>query len=102
MQDFSPSAWSDLLADGAAFLKTWGNQAMQLGWRDVDVFGVHPVKPGARVGCWGLVLTIQGGNVIAITDKSATIRRRSGAILIWRRFDVEQVPLWQLVRGAIV
>ncbi len=74
---------------------------MQLGWRDVDVFGVHPVKPGARVGCWGLVLTIQGGNVIAITDKSATIRRRSGAILIWRRFDVEQVPLWQLVRGAI-
>jgi hypothetical protein len=97
--DFSPIAWDDMLADAATFLREWGDTAVTLGWSKLDVFGVHPVKPAPRVGCWGLALFIQGGRVVAITDSSATIRRQSGAVLVWRRHDygTERVPLWRLV-----
>ncbi len=97
LDGFSPEAWSAMIDDGAEFLAQWGEQATNLGWRTVDIFGLHPIAPAPRVGCWGLAFLIQRGEVVALTDNAATIRRRSNAVLTWRRFpDAEQVPVWDL------
>ena len=58
----------------------------QLGWTALDLFGVHPLAPAARIGCWGLILFVQGGDVVALTDGTATICRQSGAVLTYRRY----------------
>jgi hypothetical protein len=83
----SVDRWSELVTDTEAFLARWGNAARQFGWTALDLFGVHASAPAARVGCWGLLLFVQGGAVVALTDNAATIRRRSGAILTYRRGD---------------
>jgi hypothetical protein len=82
-----PPRWSELVSDAEIFLAGWGNAARQLGWTALDLFGIHLSAPAARVGCWGLILFLQGGDVVALTDSAATIRRRSGAILTYRRTD---------------
>jgi hypothetical protein len=46
---------------------------------------VHPFAPASRFDVMGLILLLQGGEVIALTDQAATIRRRSNAVLTYRR-----------------
>jgi len=87
-----------LIDDGFRFLDRWGTNAASLGWTALDVFGVHPSAPAARYDVMGLVPLISGHDVVAITITSATIRRTSGAELVWlRRAQVGAVPLWDLV-----
>jgi hypothetical protein len=76
-----------VLSDAENFLSRWGAAAHALGWTALDLFGVHPTVPAARFDVMGLVLLICGGEVIALTASSATIRRRSGAVLTYRRGD---------------
>jgi len=83
----SVDRWSELVTDTETFLARWGNAARQFGWTALDLFGVHPSAPAARVGCWGLLLFVQGGAVVALTVSAATIRGRSGATLTYRRGD---------------
>ena len=54
-------------------------------WTALDLFGVHPLAPAAGFDVMGLLLLIQGGAVVALTDAAATIRRPSGAVLTFRR-----------------
>lgn len=77
--------WNEVVSDAEIFLTRWGNAALQLGWNALDLFGVHSAAPAAQVGCWGLILFVQGGDVVALTDSTATIRRRSSAVLTYRR-----------------
>jgi len=79
--------WSELLADAETFLARWGKAAQQLGWIALDLFSVHPLAPAARIGCWGLILFVRGGDVVALTASAATIRHRSAAVLTYRRAD---------------
>jgi hypothetical protein len=83
----SGDRWSELLADAETFLARWGNAAQQLGWTALDLFGVHSMAPAARIGCWGLILFVRGGEVVALTENAATTRHRSGAVLTYRRAD---------------
>ena len=65
----------------------------------LDLFGVHPAAPASRFDAMGLFLLIGGGEVIALTASSATIRRRSGAVLTYRRSDRGEAVLMSKVRS---
>jgi hypothetical protein len=98
LEGFSFAMWRHICIDGEAFARCWAAEAAALGWSDLDIFGVHPSSPAGRVGCWGVALLIQGGEVDVLTSDTASIRRRSGARLTWRRFDnLQRVPIWQLL-----
>lgn len=49
-----------------------------------DVFGVHPVAPGARYDSIGLVPLINGGDIVSVSPRSAIIKTKStGASLTY-------------------
>jgi len=77
--------WTEVPSDAERFLAGQGGAAHGLGWTELDVFGVHPVAPSCRYDAMGLVFFIQGGEVVGMTENTATIRRRSGSVLTFRR-----------------
>jgi hypothetical protein len=77
--------WTEVPSDAERFLAGQGGAAHGLGWTELDVFGVHPVAPSCRYNAMGLVFFIQGGEVVGMTENTATIRRRSGSVLTFRR-----------------
>jgi hypothetical protein len=81
----APGRWDELLSDAEIFLSRWGSPAHALGWTALDLFGVHPIAPAARFDVMGLLLLIQGGEILALTADAATIRRKTGAVLTYRR-----------------
>jgi hypothetical protein len=81
----SHGRWDLLLADTENFLTRWGSTANALGWKARDLYGVHRVAPGARFDAMGFLFFVQGGSVPLITAHSASIHRRTGARLTYRR-----------------
>jgi len=77
--------WFEMINDGDAFLSSWGAAAHDLGWTALDLFGVHPIAPGCRYDLMGLVPLLSGGQVSALSERTAAIRRRSGATLTYTR-----------------
>jgi hypothetical protein len=77
--------WQEVISDAETFLSRWGSAAHSLGWTALDLFGVHPIAPAARFDVMGLLLLVQGGAVVALTADAATIRRKTGALLTFRR-----------------
>jgi hypothetical protein len=85
-----------------AFLDTnhW-QTAVELGWSLIDLFGINPHVPVARIECQGLVTglalsKLNGGRLETIAEGHATIRDRSGSLLIWRRdaAGLDAAALW--------
>ena len=92
---FSIARWRMVIDDGGRFLDRWATEAAGLGWQAIDVFGVHPAAPSARFDAMGLVPIIGGGEVISITERSATIRSPGGQLLVYmRRPCTGAVCLW--------
>jgi hypothetical protein len=84
--DFVPVArWQLAVEDGRRFLAQWGAQAEALGWTPDDLFGLHPAAPLARYDHMGLVWTLRGSKVVALTEDTATIRMPSGSLLQFYR-----------------
>lgn len=81
----SPDKWEMLLADAEHFLIRWSRTAAAMGWTALDLFGVHPTRPAARFDVMGLLLLLQGSEVIALSTESASFRRPSGADLRFSR-----------------
>jgi hypothetical protein len=87
--------WRQCVRDGSKFLAVWGEQAEALGWTPADLFGLHtpPERPHpsynrlSRYDCTGLIWLLQGKEVIALTADTATIRRPTGNITTYRRFN---------------
>ena len=93
---FSPERWRRLVDVGGRFLDRWGARAAALGWSAVDVFGVHLAAASQDHDAMGLVALIGDGEVVAITDVSATIRDRCGHELVYlRRARPGAVALWE-------
>lgn len=96
----SPDRWAELCDGAALFLDTWSEQAQQLGWGTVDLFGAHPKAPFARTDAMGLALFLRRHvHVAALTDTTATLRRVLGhQTTFYRRSPAhpEAVPLWTL------
>jgi hypothetical protein len=88
--------WMQAVEDGRRFLANWGSQAESLGWTSADLFGLHtpPERPHpsysrlSRYDCTGLIWLLEGREVVALTDRTASIRNpRSGSIIVYRRFN---------------
>lgn len=85
--------WRQAVEDGEQFLATWGTQAAALGWTGIELFGLHepPANPHpsynrlSRYDCTGLVWLLAGNPVVALTDDTAAIQHRTGAITIYRK-----------------
>jgi hypothetical protein len=87
--------WQQSVEDGRAFLARWGNQAEALGWSPRDLFGLQ--KPPAklhpsytrlsRYDETGLVWLLQGREVVALTEATASIKGTTGNITIYRKHN---------------
>lgn len=87
--------WDEALQDASNLLDEFGALAAALGWRKLEVFGVHPSRPHAAISMAGLIWLIQGGHINEITSTSARIRMRSGVIQTYYRTEtLGAVPLW--------
>lgn len=83
--DFPEYRWSQAIEDGRSFLLRWGVEAARLGWLATDLFGVSPHAPWPRVGMLGLVLLLNGDEVVALDADAAIIKSVSGSLLKYRR-----------------
>ncbi len=80
--------WQTLREDAYHFLRDHAAQAHALGWTGLDLFGVHPVKPWARLDVMGLVPLLRGREVAALNRDGATIKMAGGQVLTYRRVQV--------------
>ena len=87
------SRWTQLLADAQRLLVMWGDQAVGLGWGEVDLFAVPPGPE--RWGRGGLAMALSGRPVIAMTAEAATIENPHGPVTrYYRRDKPRAVLLW--------
>jgi hypothetical protein len=88
--------WQAAVEDGRRFLVKWGTQAKALGWTSADLFGLHtpPAKPHpsysrlSRYDETGLIWLLEGREVVALTEATASIRNdRTGNVTVYRPFN---------------
>ncbi len=96
---WTDEGWKVLQQDALRFLQDWAAQAHRLGWDGLDLFGVHPTSPIARLDCRGLVPLLRGRSLLALTVTTAAIEAQPSASLTYRRKAVrvvDQCPVWDL------
>ena len=82
------------MIDGAArFADAWGAKALALGWEPIELFGVDRVAPAARLDTRGLAFMLADGDVVAMDAQVAVIRKRSGALQRYPRWQVNRVSV---------
>jgi hypothetical protein len=87
--------WQQAVEDGRRFMARWGKQAEALGWDAKDLFGLHkpPAQPHpsyrrlSRYNETGLVWLLQGREVVALTEATASIKGTTGNITIYRKHN---------------
>jgi hypothetical protein len=96
--NFPGSWWRGLIREAELFVSVWGNQAANLGWTTLDLFGAHRKAPAANFSCMGLLLVISSGRVVVLTTEAAKIEQQSGARLTYTRRppETECVAVWDL------
>ena len=65
--------WRQACSDAGRFLRMWGEDAVALGWRTKDLFGLHPLAPLARYDAMGLVWVLMGRRVEALSANEAIL-----------------------------
>ncbi len=88
-------------ADGLAFLKQWGDLAVNLGWDGPSLFAVCPRAPSQRLDMMGLVPSLRGRTIAGMDDEAASVigdargkrltfyratMNLSGAVPVWKAF----------------
>lgn len=93
------TTWKRLVADALALASGWAPHAAALGWSAVDLFGVDGGLV-CRPGRAGLVASMEGRKIVAITAVAATIQTPSGGAVRYYRHDLlGAIPIWE-VKGA--
>jgi hypothetical protein len=64
-------AWRQAESDARQFIEKWGHQAVALGWTEENVIG--------------LIWSLHGRRVAAMTARRAAIRSTSGVVTFYRR-----------------
>jgi len=86
--------WRQCVEDGKRFLSKWGEQAQALGWTSADLFGLPtpPEQPHpsynrlSRYDATGLIWLLQGKEVVALTEATASIRNpNTGNVAVYRK-----------------
>lgn len=93
--------WQIFVDDCGRFLDSgWAKQAAALGWGPFDLFGCDRDRPFARIDSAGLLWILNGDRLVAFTETSATIERRTVKQQIWRRKPSEpgDVLAWEIAR----
>lgn len=94
-------AWAELVANLRAFEERWGGIARAAGWSVVQLYGLDPDAPHARLsrmgGAW--LACMPGRQVIAVDDRAITVVMRTASRLRIYRGDGDQeaVLAWTLV-----
>jgi hypothetical protein len=78
--------WVQAITDAESFLSTWGEQARAFGWTAEDLFRLDQIN---RYDTMGLIWLLQGCPVVALTERTAIIRKPTGNQLTFYRKDVE-------------
>lgn len=82
---FSPTWWLDIASGADRFASRWAARATELGWREIELWGVDPEYP-ASIHPRGLGLMLAQANVVAMTTESAVIRSFRGGRTHYRRW----------------
>jgi ABC transporter substrate binding protein len=98
--------WQQAVEDGRRFLARWGKQAEALGWTARDLFGLQtpPAKPHpsysrlSRYDETGLIWLLQGREVAALTETTASIR--SAAPNVRDAYRQVGVYVGRILKGA--
>jgi hypothetical protein len=84
--------WRQCIEDGRRFLAEWGEHAQALGWTSNELVGLHdpPAKAPnysrlSRYDCRGLLWSLQGQTVKALTAEIAAISTPSGGTVVYRK-----------------
>lgn len=98
-----PRRWRRFVDDAGRFLdRGWGAKAASLGWGATDLLGCDRHRPWQRIDVQGLLWLLDGAEVVALTEATATTRNSDGARLTFRRVtDPNRVGTclaWELCR----
>jgi hypothetical protein len=97
--DVPPVRWQQFIDDACRFLDDpFCAVAVALGWGSLDLFGCNRRRPYARIDQAGLVWSLNGRRLIALTAETAVIETESGARQTFYRKPVEtgRVLAWKL------
>lgn len=77
-KQYSQAEWEQVLNDAGLFADKWASQAMALGWSILDVFAVHKSGNLRRLDGDGVILSIRGRRVVAVTADHIVIETWGG------------------------
>lgn len=86
---YSPQRWQQVQADAKQFSHLWGSQVAALGWYPKDVFAVPD----------GLISLIEGGDILAVCEKTAVVRapnRKQFNTIRFAALSGEPAPKWRV------
>ncbi len=96
--------WLELVARLRAFEMPFGGRARLAGWTQVQLYGLDPVAPRARVGRMGaaFLVALRGHQVIEVDAKAITMVARTAARLkVYRgEVDPDAVVAWEILAPA--
>jgi hypothetical protein len=94
--------WQAFIDDVGRFLDSpFCAVASALGWTAYDVFGCDRDRPFAQIDQEGLLWLLNGDRLIALSENTATVERRTGARQIFRRQPLavgDAVLAWELIK----
>jgi hypothetical protein len=86
---YSAERWAQIQSDAKSFFDLWGSQVAALGWKPDDVFAIPD----------GLISLIEGGDILAVCEKTAVVRSSNGKQFNTIRFKAlsgETAPQWRV------
>ena len=92
--------WLTFVTDVGRFLDSpFCGVAAALGWGPHDLFGCDRDRPLARIDQAGLLWLLNGDRLVALSENTATIERRTGARQTYRRkpSGPGRVLAWELI-----
>jgi len=92
--------WLELVARLRAFEQPWGARARLSGWTPLQLYGLDPVAPRARVGRIGaaFLVALRGHQVVDVDHRAITMVARTSARLRVHRGEVDPgaVLAWEI------
>ncbi len=83
---FDAVRWRDCVHCALDFAENWAAKALALGWTPIELFGLHPAAPDARLDARGVAFALGvEDRVTAITAGQISVAGRNGARLSLRR-----------------
>lgn len=71
--------WEQVINDAGLFGDKWAARARDLGWSIMDVFAVHKSENRKRLDGEGIILSLRGNKVVAITADHIMIETPTGS-----------------------